>query len=307
MMMVRDLSHNGMQLNDGAMAISWQPIKYGDKLSFQEYSFEFLAPKATNQMTTARSENSSTPLTEQPTRMTNNAVTSHSSATRLLQSPLAPQSAMLLSRLVASPKRVSSPPNLNVSKPTRMPALMAHQNSTFDEDADEDEGDLGEAAPPSPSSGRLISRLTSSAPTTPKRHLSEDMGTATESKKVRFGPSLSPEIFSKDEPPATPVKRGESTRPGTPRRAPTSTATLLERLKTASPAKSIIASPQSQQRTANFSEYLERPRPLKFGENTVNQPRISAPTEEGRKTNHTDMSNPFAPTSPAPKTSSDEA
>ncbi|KAF9168092.1 hypothetical protein DFQ26_001549 [Actinomortierella ambigua] len=225
---------------------------------------------------------------------------------------------MLLSRLVASPKQVRTTPVVSRSaEPTRKPLAVLQSSTVYGGD-DEDEGDQEESPPLSPSAGRLMPRSLPPTPSGQKRQLPEDFVAPEDtpsSKKVWFGPTLSPEVFSKDEPPATPVKRGAPARAGTPRREPTSTVSLLERLKTASPARSNIASPRSLGRTLNFGEYLQKPQPLKLGKISPSQSStsVSASTSistgrSGVKTILTVQGNPFASSSsPAPKPALDEA
>ncbi|KAF9972943.1 hypothetical protein BGZ73_003863 [Actinomortierella ambigua] len=256
----------------------------------------------------------------QPAQVAGHAAPSPSLTVRLMQSPLAPQSAKLLSSLVASPKRIST----TLARSTELPRvpLAVLQSSSVDKHTEDDKDDQGVSGPSSPSTGRLASRAMPSTPSGQKRELPEDFA-ATEgtpsSKKVWFGPTLSPEVFSKDEPPSTPVKRGAQTRAGTPRRAPTSTANLLERLKTASPAKSSLVSPRSLGRTVNFGELLQKPQPLKLLEcnqgSTTDQPQHGrsqpsssshAHTEGNRSKIMTTQDNPFASSSPAPKPAQDK-
>ncbi|KAG0037637.1 antigen identified by monoclonal antibody Ki-67 [Podila clonocystis] len=79
-------------------------------------------------------------------------------------------------------------------------------------------------------------------------------------KKVSFGPKLSPEIFDRAQPPASPLKRGAQQDPDTPRRGMMSPKVAAMGGRSA--VKSIMT-PSKLGRTAIFID-LEKPAPLKL-------------------------------------------
>ncbi|KAF9315716.1 antigen identified by monoclonal antibody Ki-67 [Podila horticola] len=79
-------------------------------------------------------------------------------------------------------------------------------------------------------------------------------------KKVSFGPKLSPEIFDRAQPPASPLKRGGQQDPDTPRRSMMSPKYVMGGHRSA--VKSIMT-PSKLGRTAMFID-LEKPAPPKL-------------------------------------------
>jgi len=76
-------------------------------------------------------------------------------------------------------------------------------------------------------------------------------------KKVSFGPDLNPEIFSKHNPPNTPVKRGDQQPPSA------STPSFLSKLAAAGGTPKSILTPSKSSRTSVL-QGLEKPTPLKL-------------------------------------------
>ncbi|KAG0358775.1 antigen identified by monoclonal antibody Ki-67 [Podila minutissima] len=81
-------------------------------------------------------------------------------------------------------------------------------------------------------------------------------------KKVSFGPKLSPEIFDRAQPPASPLKRGAQQDPDTPRRGMMMSPKIATMGGHRSAVKSIMT-PSKLGRTAMFID-LEKPAPPKL-------------------------------------------
>lgn len=118
-------------------------------------------------------------------------------------------------------------------------------------------------------------------PTKEKRKSPDDFYTEVgrTPKKVSFGPDLNPEIFSKNNPPNTPVKRGEH-QPLT-----ASTPSFMAKLAAAGGTPKSILTPSRSSRT-NVFHGLEKPTPLKFKlfspelQKTVTTPKNQASVEK---------------------------
>jgi hypothetical protein len=96
-------------------------------------------------------------------------------------------------------------------------------------------------------------------PTKEKRKSPDDFYTemGRTPKKVSFGPDLNPEIFSKNNPPNTPIKRGEHHLPTA------STPSFMAKLAAAGGTPKSILTPSRSSRT-NVFQGLEKPTPLKL-------------------------------------------
>ncbi|KAF9133699.1 antigen identified by monoclonal antibody Ki-67 [Mortierella sp. 14UC] len=98
-------------------------------------------------------------------------------------------------------------------------------------------------------------------PTREKRKSTEDLLTelGRTPKKVSFGPDLNPEIFLKDNPPNTPIKRGDHQ----PSTASTPSSFLSKLAAAGGTPKSILTPSRAGGRT-NVIQGLEKPTPLKL-------------------------------------------
>ncbi|KAF9096211.1 antigen identified by monoclonal antibody Ki-67 [Mortierella sp. AD031] len=157
-----------------------------------------------------------------------------------------PKSAAKLSSLLVSPKPVPIPAFLakspgNLLTATDKPLAVNNESDT-------------------PQDGQEWSDNPAwHTPTKEKRKPPEDfnMDLGRTPKKVSFGPSLNPEIFSKHNPPNTPIKRGDQQPPAA------STPSFLSKLAAAGSTPKSILTPSRSSRT-NIIQGLEKPTPLKL-------------------------------------------
>lgn len=171
-----------------------------------------------------------------------------SRSTAALESSLGlftPRSAAKLSSLLVSPKPIPLPAFLKSPRQSNTSTNKPSKPSVAADTAD-DQQELEE-------NGGWRT------PTKEKRKSPDDLFTelGRTPKKVSFGPNLNPEIFSKNDPPNTPIKRGDHQPPSA------STPSFMARLAAADGTPKSILTPSRSSRT-NVFQGLEKPTPIKL-------------------------------------------
>ncbi|KAG0288717.1 antigen identified by monoclonal antibody Ki-67 [Linnemannia gamsii] len=288
---LKDTSNVGTLLNNVLVHDTARPIEHNDIMTIAGRSFRFESTMSTPRPPLQATDGNTTPgrhiksiqmsfnsdisaLAEAPSptagRISTTPKRNLSRSTAALESSLGlftPNSAAKLSSLLVSPKPIPLPAFLksprksttSIHKPS-----MASIAATTTDDQQESEDNAGYRTP-----------------TKEKRKSPDDFYTEVgrTPKKVSFGPDLNPEIFSKNNPPNTPVKRGEH-QPLT-----ASTPSFMAKLAAAGGTPKSILTPSRSSRT-NVFHGLEKPTPLKFKlfspelQKTVTTPKNQARTEQ---------------------------
>ncbi|KAG0380091.1 antigen identified by monoclonal antibody Ki-67 [Mortierella sp. AD032] len=267
---LKDTSTIGTLLNNVLVHDTARPIEHNDIMSIagRNFRFESIKPiprqplQATDeniasvrQIKSIQSsiENDISALAEAPSptagRISTTPKRNLSRSTAALESSLGvftPKSAAKLSSLLVSPKPIPLPAFL---KSPRKPITSTVEPLTGGTTADSPHDQLEDDDYPG-----------YHTPTKEKRKSTEDFFSelGRTPKKVSFGPDLNPEIFSKHNPPNTPIKRGDH------QPLAASTPSFLSKLAAAGGTPKSILTPSRAGGRTNVMQGLEKPTPLKL-------------------------------------------
>ncbi|KAF9540256.1 antigen identified by monoclonal antibody Ki-67 [Mortierella hygrophila] len=266
---LKDTSNIGTLLNNVLVHDTARPIEHNDIMTIAGRSFRFETVMTTPRPPLQATDGNTTPgrhiksiqasfdsdfsaLAEAPSPTAGRTSTTPkrnlSRSTAALESSLGlftPKSAAKLSSLLVSPKPIPLPAFLKSPRQSTTSTDKPSKSSVAADTTD----DLQE----------LEENSGWRTPTKRKRKSSEDLFTelGRTPKKVSFGPNLNPEIFSKNNPPNTPVKRGDHQSPSA------STPSFMSRLAAAGGTPKSILTPSRSSRT-NVFQGLEKPTPIKL-------------------------------------------
>ncbi|KAF9147587.1 antigen identified by monoclonal antibody Ki-67, partial [Linnemannia schmuckeri] len=266
---LKDTSNIGTLLNNVLVHDTARPIEHNDIMTIAGRSFRFESAMTTPRPPLQATDGNTTPgrhiksiqmsfdsdisaLAEAPSptagRISTTPKRNLSRSTAALESSLGlftPNSAAKLSSLLVSPKPIPLPAFLkSPRKATTLTDKPSKANVAADTTDDRQEQEDN------------TSWMT---PTKEKRKSPDDLYTelGRTPKKVSFGPNLDPEIFSKNNPPNTPIKRGDHQPPNT------STPSFMARLAATGGTPKSILTPSRSSRT-NVFQGLEKPTPIKL-------------------------------------------
>ncbi|KAG9071045.1 antigen identified by monoclonal antibody Ki-67 [Linnemannia hyalina] len=266
---LKDTSNIGTLLNNVLVHDTARPIEHNDIMTIAGRSFRFETAMTTPRPPLQATDGNTTPgrhiksiqasfdsdfsaLAEAPSPTAGRTSTTPkrnlSRSTAALESSLGlftPKSAAKLSSLLVSPKPIPLPAFLKSPRQSTTSTDKPSKPSVAADTTD----DLQE----------LEENSCWRTPTKGKRKSSEDLFTelGRTPKKVSFGPNLNPEVFSKNNPPNTPVKRGDHQSPSV------STPSFMSRLAAAGGTPKSILTPSKSSRT-NVFQGLEKPTPIKL-------------------------------------------
>ncbi|KAF9927839.1 antigen identified by monoclonal antibody Ki-67 [Linnemannia zychae] len=266
---LKDTSTIGTLLNNVLVHETARPIEHNDIMTIAGRSFRFesvmtaprqplqvadgnITPKRHIRSIQSSIGNDISALAEVPSptigRISTTPKRNFSRSTAALESSLGlftPNSAAKLSSLLVSPKPIPLPAFLkSPKKPSASPSKAS--NSNFALHTTDTHDDLDDNAG-------------WHTPTKEKRKIPDDFfsDSGRTPKKVSFGPDLNPEIFSKDNPPNTPIKRGDH------QQSNATTPSFMSRLAAAGGTPKSILTPSKSGRTSVLHG-LEKPTPLKL-------------------------------------------
>ncbi|KAF8938515.1 antigen identified by monoclonal antibody Ki-67 [Haplosporangium gracile] len=266
---LKDTSNIGTLLNNVLVHDTARSIEHNDIMTIAGRSFRFESAMTTPRPPLQATDGNTTPgrhiksiqmsfdsdisaLAEAPSPVAGRIVTTPkrnlSRSTAALESSLGlftPNSAAKLSSLLVSPKPIPLPAFLkSPRKSTILTDKPSKANVAADitDDRQEQEDNAGWMTP-----------------TKEKRKSLDDLYTelGRTPKKVSFGPNLNPEVFSKNNPPNTPIKRGDHQPPSA------STPSFMAKLAASGGTPKSILTPSRSSRT-NIFQGLEKPTPIKF-------------------------------------------
>ncbi|KAF9906791.1 antigen identified by monoclonal antibody Ki-67 [Linnemannia zychae] len=290
---LKDTSSIGTLLNNVLVHDTARPIEHNDIMTIAGRSFRFESVMPTPRQPLQATDGNTTPkrqfktiqmsiegdlaaLAEAPSptagRTSTTPKRNPSRSTAALESSLGvftPKSAAKLSSLLVSPKPIPLPAFL---KSPRKPIASIDNNKnsiTWTDSAVpnthydqlEQDDNPGYHTPTKKTRRSTEDNPGYHTPIREKRKSVEDpfneLGRTP--KKVSFGPDLNPEIFSKDNPPNTPIKRGDHQ----PTTASTPSSFLSKLAAAGGTPKSILTPSRAGGRT-NVIQGLEKPTPLKL-------------------------------------------
>ncbi|KAF9290587.1 antigen identified by monoclonal antibody Ki-67 [Linnemannia elongata] len=266
---LKDTSNIGTLLNNVLVHDTARPIENNDIMTIAGRSFRFESAMTIPRPPLQATDGNTTPgrhiksiqasfdsdisaLAQAPSptagRISTTPKRNLSRSTAALESSLGlftPKSAAKLSSLLVSPKPIPLPAFLKSPRQSTAPTDKPSKASVA-ADTTDDRQELEE-------NGGWRT------PTKEKRKSPDDLFTelSRTPKKVSFGPNLNPEIFSKNNPPNTPIKRGDQQPPSA------STPSFMARLTAAGSTPKSILTPTRSSRT-NVFQGLEKPTPIKL-------------------------------------------